>query len=65
MNRTLSRPFNQDGILAGASNVGVQEARRLAAPSLAQITMVLLLIYPITDSIIWSRVLGGLSSKVE
>lgn len=56
---------DQDGILAGASNVGLQEAGRLAALSLAQITTVLLLIHPNTDSIIWSRVLGGLSSKVE
>lgn len=56
---------DQDGILAGASNVGLQEAGRLAALSLAQITTVLLLIHPNTDSIIWSRVLGGLSSRVE
>jgi hypothetical protein len=56
---------DQDGILAGASNVGLQEAGRLAALSLAQITTVLLLIHPNTDSIIWSRVLGSLSSKVE
>jgi hypothetical protein len=56
---------DQDGILAGASNVGLQEASRLAALSLAQITTVLLLIHPNTDSIIWSRVLSGLSSKVE
>lgn len=55
----------QDGILAGASNVGLQEAGRLAALSLAQITTVLLLIRPNTDSIIWSRVLNDLSSKVE
>jgi len=56
---------DQDGILAGASNVGLQEAGRLAALSLAQITTALLLIHPNTDSIIWSRVLGSLSSKVE
>ena len=56
---------DQDGILAGASNVGLQEAGRLAALSLTQITTVLLLIHPNTDSIIWSRVLGDLSSKVE
>ncbi|MGB9989860.1 DUF5677 domain-containing protein [Massilia sp. SM-13] len=54
-----------DGILAGASNVGLQEAGRLAALSLAQITTVLLLIHPNTDSIIWSRVLSSLSSKIE
>ncbi len=56
---------DQDGILAGASNVGLQEAGRLTALSLAQITTVLLLIHPNTDSIVWSRVLGNLSSKVE
>lgn len=56
---------NQNGILSGASNVGLQEAGRLAAFSLAQITTVLLLIHPNTDSIVWSRVVGGLSSKVE
>lgn len=56
---------DQDGILAGASNVGLQEAGRLAALSLAQITTILLLIRPNTDSIVWSRVLGALSSKVE
>lgn len=55
----------QDSILAGASNVGLQEAGRLAAFSLAQITTVLLLVHPNADSIIWSRVLGDLSSKVE
>jgi hypothetical protein len=37
----------------------------LAPLSLAQITTVLLLIDPNTDSIIWSRVLGGLSSKLN
>lgn len=56
---------DQDGILAGASNVGLQEAGRLAALSLAQVTAVLLLIHPNTDSIIWSRVVGNISSKVE
>ncbi len=61
----LSVLGDQDGILAGPSNVSLQEAGRLAAFSLAQITMILLLIHPNTDSIIWSRVLSGLSSKVE
>lgn len=56
---------DQDRILAGASNVGLQEAGRLAALSLAQITTVLLLIHPNTDSIIWSRVVSEISSKVE
>ncbi|WP_157085047.1 DUF5677 domain-containing protein [Hydrogenophaga palleronii] len=56
---------DQNCILVGASNVGLQEAGRLAALSLTQITMVLLLIHPNTDSIIWSRVLGELSLKVE
>ncbi len=45
--------------------MGLQETGQLAALSLAQITTTLLLIHPNTDSIIWSRVLGGLSSKVE
>lgn len=56
---------DQDCILAGASNVGLQEAGRLTALSLAQITTVLLLIHPNTDSIIWSRVVSEISSKVE
>lgn len=55
---------NQDGILAGASNVGLDETGRLTAFSLAQITTVLLLIHPNTDSIIWSRVIDNLASKV-
>ena len=56
---------DRDGILAGASNVGLDEAGRLAALSLAQVTTVLLLVHPNTDSIIWSRVVGDISSKVE
>lgn len=56
---------DQGGILAGASDVGLQEAGRLTALSLAQITTVLLLIHSNTDSIIWSRVVSEISSKVE
>jgi hypothetical protein len=56
---------DQDIILAGASNVGLEEAGRLVALSLAQITTVLLNLHANTDSIVWSRVLHTLSLKVE
>lgn len=56
---------DQDIILTGSSNVGLQEAGRLTALSLAQITMVLLLIRANTDSIVWSKVIRQLSLKVE
>lgn len=54
-----------DAILAGASNFGLDEAGRLVALSLSQITSVLLMLHPNTDSIVWCRVLNALSSKVE
>lgn len=52
-------------ILAGASNAGLEEAGRLLALSLAQVTAVLLTLHPNTDSVVWGRVLLELSSKVE
>lgn len=56
---------DHDVILAGASNVGLDEAGRLTALSLAQITSVLLMLHPNTDSIVWCRVLLALSSRAE
>jgi hypothetical protein len=55
----------QDLILTGASNAGLDEGGRLAALSLAQITSALLMLHANTDSAVWSRVLMSLSSKVE
>lgn len=44
---------DRDVILAGASNAGLEEAGRLLALSLTQITMNLLMVHPNTDSIVW------------
>lgn len=56
---------DQDGILAGLSNVGLDECGRLAALSLAEITAVLLMLHANTDSLVLSRFLLTLSAKVE
>ncbi len=56
---------NEDVILTGASNAGLEEAGRLAAHSLAQISATLLMLQTNADSIIWSRVLLALCKKVE
>jgi hypothetical protein len=55
----------RDIILVGSSNVGLEEAGRLVTISLNHITMVLLMLHPNTDSIIWGRILLELSTKVE
>lgn len=52
-------------LLAGASNAGLQEAARLSALSVAQITSCLLSLAPNLDSGIWAGVLLDLSNKVE
>jgi hypothetical protein len=54
-----------DMILAGASNAGLEEAGRLLAHSLSQITAVLLMLHPNTDGLVWGRALLELSNKVE
>ena len=57
--------YDTDILLAGASNVGLQEAARLTALSLAQITSCLLSLRPNLDSGVWTGVLLDLSNKVE
>jgi len=57
--------YDTDILLAGASNVGLQEAARLTALSLAQITSCLLALRPNLDSGVWTGVLLDLSNKVE
>lgn len=54
-----------DVLLAGPSNVGLQEAARLTALSIAQITSCLLSMRPNLDSGVWTGVLLDLSNKVE
>lgn len=54
-----------DILLAGASNAGLEEAARLSALSLAQITSRLLSLAPNLDSGVWTGVLLDLSNKVE
>jgi hypothetical protein len=57
--------YDTNILLAGASNVGLQEAARLTALSLAQITSCLLSLEPNLDSGVWTGVLLDLSNKVE
>ena len=57
--------YDSNILLAGASNVGLQEAARLTALSLAQITSCLLYQNPNLDSGVWTGVLLDLSDMVE
>lgn len=54
-----------DLLLAGASNAGLDEAARLTALSLAQITSCLLNLRPTLDSGVWSGVLIDLAQMIE
>ena len=51
-------------LLAGPSNAGLDEAGRLTALSLYQITACLLIVKPTVDSYVWSKVLMTLSDRV-
>ncbi len=52
-------------LLAGASNAGLDEAGRLTALSLCQMTACLLMVEPTVDSYVWLKVLLTLSERVE
>ena len=55
-----------DLLLAGASNVGLEEAGRLTALSLSQVSVCLFLISKgNVDGVVWSQVLLNLSTQVE
>lgn len=54
-----------DVLLAGASNSGLDEAARLSALSLAQITLCLISLRPTLDSGVWSGVLIDLAKLIE
>lgn len=53
-----------EALLAGPSNAGLAEAGRLTAMSLAHVSMPLMLLHTVVDSIIWVRVLFQLSRDV-
>lgn len=57
--------MGEDMVLAGASNAGLDEAARLTALSLTQVTSCLLALKPGLDSTIWTGVLIELADKVE
>lgn len=57
--------MGEDMVLAGASNAGLDEAARLTALSLTQVTSCLLALKPGLDSTIWTGVLIDLAGKVE
>ena len=57
--------LDSDVLLTGPSNVGLQEAARLTALSIAQITSCLLSLRMNLDSGVWTGVLLDLSSKIE
>lgn len=57
--------YGIDILLAGPSNVGLEEAARLTALSIAQITSCLLSLRPNLDSGVWTGVLVDLSHKIE
>lgn len=48
-------------LLAGPSNAGLSEAGRLAAMSLAQISVPLMLVHTSVDAVVWARVLKNLA----
>ena len=56
---------NLDGYLYGPSNVGLDEAAKHTAISIAQIASCIMNIKPNTDSAIWTGVLLDLSRKIE
>jgi hypothetical protein len=57
--------MGEDILLAGPSNAGLDEAARLAAISLAQITSCLISLRPNLDSGVWSGVLIDIAFKIE
>ncbi len=57
--------IGSDLLLAGASNAGLDEAARLTALSLAQITSCLVSLRPTLDSGVWSGVLIDLAKMIE
>lgn len=52
-------------LLAGPSNAGLAEAGRLTAMSLAQVSMVLMMVHTVVDSLVWARVILQLSRDAE
>jgi hypothetical protein len=62
----LGRLSNEhDILLSGPSNAGLEEAGRLTAFSLSQISGPLLLIEPNADANVWARVLQHLAGEIE
>lgn len=57
--------IGSDLLLAGASNAGLDEAARLTALSLSQITSCLVSLRPTLDSGVWSGVLIDLAKMIE
>lgn len=58
-------PTTKPMLLAGPSNAGLDEAGKLTAISLSQITTNLLLHRITFDSLVWSKILLSLSREVE
>lgn len=54
-----------DGLLAGASNAGLDEAGRLTALSLGWACVPLIQIHPVLDATVWANVIIKLSYEVE
>ena len=52
-------------ILAGATNYGLEDPAQLVALSLAQLSTVLLSLHSNTDSIVWTRALSELADRVS
>lgn len=60
----LLNSVSPEALLAGPSNAGLAEAGRLTAIALAHVSMPLMLLHTVADSIIWVRVLFQLSRDV-
>lgn len=54
-----------DMLLAGPSNSGLAEAGRLTAMSLAQVSVALMMVHTVIDSVIWVRIILKLSTEVQ
>jgi hypothetical protein len=62
----LARVSNeQDILLSGPSNAGLEEAGRLTAYSLGQISAPLLMVAPNMDANVWARVLQHFAGEIE
>ena len=58
-------PADGDGLLAGASNAGLDEAGRLTALSLGWACVPLIQLHPVLDANVWANVIVKLSHEVE